>query len=458
MMEDARTIDRKNLFKLAAVVGVAGTLPLVNGCAVEDQTAPNEVGSVASVAALKNIDTTSSAAYPTGKSVYVRGFDVQGDGGGGEFWLDRASTEAEDSGTVFAPNTGPGRWKRNVDGRIVSASWFGAGKDNASQDMPRLQELAAYVNARDGATVVFPSGKLYRLNGTVDFHSSYSTYVAHGAFFRQDGTGPCFDLNSRFLGDVGNTGDATNIRWFGGKFDSAFTGNATYNDPANSAIGLRFRGVWEGLIANAQFMDLAVGIEWAPIDGCMITECFMDRNKTHVQIPNFQHKPGDPQGNGIFQVYMGDHTLAGIHLQKGPNALTIRKASCVGDNSMVIESGADINHGNINGRSLYIEDCTFEQPNGGFYIRVVDNNNKALDMMTVRNCTFDFRGGKPVSVAHVNGFLFEANYVESDQRGWLTLSSTCRSIVVRSPNVFSFLSDPKGAVVNNAPAGELRFV
>lgn len=90
-------------------------------------------------------------------SIYLLGFNAPGDGGGGRFWLDGAGTEADDGGTIIAPNSGGGRWKRIYSGP-VNVDWFGANKVGDSQ--------SAFI-----AASAFPhvecSNRLYRMEGTV---------------------------------------------------------------------------------------------------------------------------------------------------------------------------------------------------------------------------------------------------------------------------------------------------
>jgi len=67
-----------------------------------------------------------------GKAVNVLGYYAKGDGGGGLFYWDAASTEADNGGTIIQANAiTTGRWKRVFSG-AVNVKWFGAkgdGKD-----------------------------------------------------------------------------------------------------------------------------------------------------------------------------------------------------------------------------------------------------------------------------------------------------------------------------------------
>ena len=78
---------------------------------------------VDSIASLKARDTSSIAEDTP---VNVLGYHEAGDGGGGIFYWDAASTDADDGGTIIEPDVGgTGRWAREMDGKI-NVKWFGA--------------------------------------------------------------------------------------------------------------------------------------------------------------------------------------------------------------------------------------------------------------------------------------------------------------------------------------------
>lgn len=72
-------------------------------------------------------------------AVRVLGYGSPGDGGGGAFRWSPLSTAAPDTGTVFAPNSGTGRWLRVIEDAI-SPIWFGAKADGTSNDAPFINK------------------------------------------------------------------------------------------------------------------------------------------------------------------------------------------------------------------------------------------------------------------------------------------------------------------------------
>lgn len=105
-----------------------------------------------------------------GASVAIaEGCVTPGDGGGGVFYYDPASTLEDDGGTVIRPTstppTAPGRWIRIFSGAL-SVKWFGARGDGTTADDVAIQnaiDAAAWEDnskpAKAGAGVVFfPAG------------------------------------------------------------------------------------------------------------------------------------------------------------------------------------------------------------------------------------------------------------------------------------------------------------
>ena len=91
-----------------------------------------------------------------GKSIEVLGYYAKGDGGGGLFYWDSASTEADNGGTIIqATSIVNGRWKRVFSG-AVNAKWFGAKGDGVTDDTEAIE--ACFQNASLYGKILIPDG------------------------------------------------------------------------------------------------------------------------------------------------------------------------------------------------------------------------------------------------------------------------------------------------------------
>ena len=77
-------------------------------------------------------------------NVNISGYYEAGDGGGGTFYWDASSTEADNGGTIIqATGVTTGRWKRVYSG-AVNVRWFGAKGDGTTNDQPAIQAAIDY--------------------------------------------------------------------------------------------------------------------------------------------------------------------------------------------------------------------------------------------------------------------------------------------------------------------------
>ena len=99
--------------------------------------------------------------------VDVLGYYTKGDGGGGTFYWDATSTEADNGGTIIqATGITTGRWKRVFSG-AVNVKWFGAKGDGVTNDTLAIQktlDIKKAVSIPDGTFIVSSTLYPYKQN------------------------------------------------------------------------------------------------------------------------------------------------------------------------------------------------------------------------------------------------------------------------------------------------------
>ena len=108
---------------------------------------------VDSISALRALTPT------TGDLAELTGYYLPGDGGGGNFYWDGASTAPDNNGTVIQPDSHPtsGRWKRVITAPI-DVSWFGAKGDGLTDD---TAAITSAVTVATTGSVIFASRGIY---------------------------------------------------------------------------------------------------------------------------------------------------------------------------------------------------------------------------------------------------------------------------------------------------------
>lgn len=117
-------------------------------------TVPNIV-SIPTIAALRG---ASVAGLPSGAYIALFGYHSANDGGGGIFVYSAGSSAADDGGLVIAPTVGAGRFLRLYTPGFVSARWFGAVGDGATNDTAAFTAAMAALDALNGGELFIPLG------------------------------------------------------------------------------------------------------------------------------------------------------------------------------------------------------------------------------------------------------------------------------------------------------------
>lgn len=121
-------------------------------------------------------------------AVHVGGFWSLADSGGGSFYWDASSTDADDLGTCINPtgNVGPGRWKRIFSGHM-HGDWFGLrgdasrteGNSTGTDDTATFQS-ALGVAVASNYRLTLSATKAYRIAGTLSMDNMTGAVVDGG--------------------------------------------------------------------------------------------------------------------------------------------------------------------------------------------------------------------------------------------------------------------------------------
>ncbi len=259
---------------LGAGLGAAALSACAEPAVMATQSALSTAGSLQWCDTMADLKALAGSSYQT---VMLAGYWANGDGGGGLFIWDPASTLADDGGTVIQPAlaTGAGRWLRLVANSTYNVKWFGApgsggvavgaSPSGAAADDAGVQLALTAIrqityadaalkgsNNADGATLYFPHG-MYRLTQTIlldrcialkgDYQSGWassaylqwapSTPAAHGIVVQGTGTltpnrGDCSVIEGLWI--IGGSASPSKI-WTAEQLDDAIT------SPGSSMFG-----------------------------------------------------------------------------------------------------------------------------------------------------------------------------------------------------------------------------
>jgi hypothetical protein len=117
---------------------------------------------VENISALRTLNTT------TIPRIKLEGYYSRGDGGGGFFYWDSTSTEADNGGTIIKVGSiTTGRWKRMVEEKLT-LKHFGCKGDGLTDDTDRIR---AAVNYAYGSTIYAPLGN-YLISSSISLSST----------------------------------------------------------------------------------------------------------------------------------------------------------------------------------------------------------------------------------------------------------------------------------------------
>jgi hypothetical protein len=238
-----------------ALVGSVTSLPDVSVSLVVD-----------TVAQLKALAAPSSAL-----TYLVRGYYAAGDGGGGVFRWNSADATTDNGGTVVQLNAGGvGRWNRVHDG-VLSAKWFGAKGDGATDDTTALQ---GWLNACSGGCGILPAGTFISLGLTIKTNTRIVGAGPGISEIRGKATlaaGSTLLLNQNYAGGGLNGYTDTNITIEGISFKGLATTRTGSLMALDKILGVRLENC---KIYNCGYIGLEIGgSKNVVIQGCEFTGC-----------------------------------------------------------------------------------------------------------------------------------------------------------------------------------------
>jgi hypothetical protein len=135
-----------------------------------------------SIAQLRLIDGTTASG--SDRAIFVRGYYDIGDGGGGWFYWDAASTATDNGGTIIqATGVVTGRWIR-VDTTRITDKMFGAYVDGSTDDATATQNAVDYIKGQN-------DGELILVDGIRVYSTGIKVYP--GVTIRGEGVSPVSD-------------------------------------------------------------------------------------------------------------------------------------------------------------------------------------------------------------------------------------------------------------------------
>ncbi len=137
--------------------------------------------------------------------VYVAGYWVENDGGGGWFNYSPNENEADNGGTVISPNGSPatGRYLRNLENWEVSVQYFGATSTAPVVVGTYCQNALTWCLDND-RSLVFPADN-YTFGSSQTFQGNLTIRVKENAVFTSEGTAIQITLSPTTLNVEGKT-------------------------------------------------------------------------------------------------------------------------------------------------------------------------------------------------------------------------------------------------------------
>jgi hypothetical protein len=381
----------------------------------------------ATIAALKTLDKNSPS-----KAAFVMGYYAQGDGGGGDYYLDQGDTTSADNGGTIIVAADGGRWKLFYLGEI-NVKQFGAVGDGLTDSTAACQAAIDFANPK-GLQVYAPSG-LYAVGGSglvVSNVGSGSTggtqSIGYRTGIRGDGQG-----SSIFLWTGGAVGSCLKVITGGDSRVLFENFSLLQSDISKVGVGLLLMQTSHAEFKNITSEGFEYGLRAEDNFSITFNTCrFAKCNVGAYAFFNFVSRPNDFAFNNC---NFKDNVIHGGSF-KNPTTLLIKGGSFEGNGDNIANYGALKIDGNpIDGiAGLTIEGVYFENNAGSFDIGVLDSASGGIHNVT--GCTFNrisstrFTSGNIVLYknnlnwrtmirVHGNGFAGFGTYVASSTRRYI---------------------------------------
>lgn len=278
--------------------------------------------------------------------VDVLGYYAPGDGGGGQFYFDAASSAADDTGMVIAPSSGTGRWLRMRTNSAVSVDWFAA---------PGGDYTAAFIYASAYQNVVC-SQKSYLMNAAITLKEGQVWNLNGAVIYHTDDTKPMFTATGLSTGGLIGPGTLK-----GTLTTSAGPWNGEKGVVLNGCNGYRAHALDTRLFMGQGFHIIPGTFAGFKADQNRITDCGAFECQSGLQIDN----GSGAEYNGIMgfnavgnitgtQIGAGNNVFTGGNIVQNRDGVVLLGG---GNNGHGMFTGTNINH---NGRyNIFADDVGY---------------------------------------------------------------------------------------------------
>jgi len=224
----------------------------------------NLIATLEGPAGLRSLAPGSSLAVTT------LGYNTVGDGGGGTYYWNAASTQADDGGVYIAPSPSvTGRWVLELNG-YVSPFMYGAVGDGVNDDTGAVEAADAFVSGNNNFYLyingifyitqpALASDIVFSANGGLKWNTAIQPTV-HAS--------PSDDFQHFYVGSGGSAPVLYGIievkpEWFGAKGDGSFLNDTITTDdtaPIQLAINSCSTGMWVVFNSSKKYYCNAISI------------------------------------------------------------------------------------------------------------------------------------------------------------------------------------------------------